>query len=218
MNSYYRWNEYRDIPEEWNAGDTVSMSDLVQTDRLKDAVFVRMPLTLWGDYVGTVVERSNYQALLADFPDRFVVVEGFPGAHELIVPLHLWSDELQRIASGLQDDYPLYDEMVYAEVENQLVEESWEAWVRYDLVRDLDREHGLDTDELLVEDDTLQSLFFYFTYQQDYGSETEGADNVHYPFWETTVAAIADHLKAGDECQCSWCNDQRERNGQGRMI
>jgi len=96
--------------------------------------FYRFPYTLWGDYIGDAVQRSNHRSILADFPDIFSDFVGFPGAHELILPAEGIDadtlDELIRIGQHIRDDYPLYSDEDHSNLEMELADEAWDAYSR----------------------------------------------------------------------------------------
>ena len=50
-----------------------------------DAEFVEVPYTVWGDYVGSSVERSNCRSLLRDYPESFIHITGGYGSEVLYI-------------------------------------------------------------------------------------------------------------------------------------
>lgn len=146
--SYYRVNEYSDVVVA--PGDTVYMSDLVSAGE-DDAEFVQVPYTVWGDYVGSLVERSNSAVLWSQFYEILVKAEGGWGSEFLLLPLIPVAEEneeayelLGEIVEKLEN-YPLVDEDAYSELEWELIEGAIGDY----LIADLRREFPGHEDEVL---------------------------------------------------------------------
>jgi hypothetical protein len=130
------------------------------------ADFIGVPVTLWGDYCGSDLGRSNSRSLVRDYPDLFVTVH---------------------------DEYPLYDEDDHSALELELADEAWDAWVRFDLGRSLS-DAGVDVDA--ISDDELRERFYAFVSDTPQPYYCESADSVVFPYWDDVVAALACHYGA----------------------
>jgi hypothetical protein len=116
---------------------------------LETATHVILGLTVWSDYSGSTVERSNERALLADYPQTFIRLYGGHGTSGLMLPVDRPADwfsddedsgreRWQGLLSDLAAlaDYPLYNEDDHSALETELAEEAWSAYLRSDLARD----------------------------------------------------------------------------------
>jgi len=197
------WSLYReDARDAWELGDSVTMGDLETSEHRSCRLngpesspdFYRFPLTLWGDYIGDAVQRSNHRCLLADFPGTFSDHVGFPGAHELLLPAEgVDADtiaELVRIGHALSD-YPCVDDEDLSRLEMELADEAWDAYLRYDVMRSLD-ELGVDTDE--VDEEKVRELFYAALSEDCEYAYAESADSVVFPCYDDDVAYVVARL------------------------
>ena len=121
--------------------------------------YLEVPGTVWGDYCGSVYNRSNMRRLLEDYPDTFVTVGMDFSSTCLLLPLNSAMPEgLGDILDGLED-YPIYDESDLSELETEMTDEAWDRWGAWDLRRDLEKALGDDSLED-VEDDALREAWW----------------------------------------------------------
>lgn len=100
--------------------------------------FVAVPMTSWGDYGGSTIERSNARSLVRDYPDTFVAVSGDYGSESLVLPADAdVDDDLFETLVALAEEYPLYDEGDHSELEMELTQERWDSFGAHDLEREL---------------------------------------------------------------------------------
>ena len=52
-----------------------------EVDTQQEADVIDVPYTVWGDYVPSTVERSNFRALVEDYPDTIRAIYGDYGSH-----------------------------------------------------------------------------------------------------------------------------------------
>lgn len=124
------------------------------------------------DYGGSDVTLANYEALLRDFGKRSKFVKGVYGSHGSYgIAFNVsrlkgkLAEELAEVFRGLKD-YALYDEDHWSVVENRLIEEAWESYIKDDFKRELNYylvQVGLSTDEWEVtdNDDTLYETYHF---------------------------------------------------------
>jgi len=198
------WSIYRETERDsFEIGDDVSMSDLETGEHCSCRLngpesspdFYRFPYTLWGDYIGDAVQRSNHRSILADFPDIFSDFVGFPGAHELILPAEGIDadtlDELIRIGQHIRDDYPLYSDEDHSNLEMELADEAWDAYLSWDVMRSL-AELGVDTDT--VDEEKVRELFYASLSDDPCSPYAESADSVVFPYYDDNVAYVVARL------------------------
>lgn len=191
------------VPE---SGDSMSYNHLEVCD-WHEADFFKFPATLWGDYVGSTVERSNYQALLVDYLDTFVTAYGDYGSHALFIRADYAEDDainLVAIGQKLAEEYPLYDEDHYSLLEDALIWESWDSYTRDDVRMALNR---LDVENDDIDDDDLRQKFFDIVREQnDYPHCEDATGSVAFPYWDETIEALA-----------IWIAEKKE-NSEGRIM
>lgn len=193
------WHE-TNTPE---GGDTVSMGTLGmqpfgQYDH-GEADAYEVPCTIWGDYVGGAYERSNYRSLIRDMPDTFIEVTGGYNSQYLAIAADYSGDDaedLLRIMTGLREQYPLYDEEDYYALETELANEAWDAWLKMDLMSDLDK-LGVDTDK--VDEDQLRDRFYTLVIEAGEYPYAETADSVVFPGQTEITAQLAAELPHVEE-------------------
>lgn len=120
-------------------------------ERLAEATHVEVLGTVWGDYVGSDYNRSNYRSLLRDYPDAFVDVTGHYGSSTLFLPLD--AEIPVDLVEGLEGllDYPIWDESDHSDLTMELEQEAWDSWGRDDWKREITRLAGQehrDADEV----------------------------------------------------------------------
>lgn len=191
-------------------GERASMGDFSAADHNRPGVaptHFEVPVTLWGDYVGSGVERSNHRSLLRDYPETFVDVYGDYSSHYLVIPVANLTQELVDTFTGLRYEYPLYDESDHSELEMELADEAWDAYVKWDLPRAL-REAGV-SDEVLdeISDEDLRERFYTAVSDTPQPYYCESADSVVFPYWDDVVAALVEHYGAETPEFCSLCQN-----------
>ena len=145
----------------------------------EDELVYEVPVTLWGDYCGSSVERSNYRSLLRDYPELFIEVYGDFYSKRLYIPADKMDDEMREMLVGLEEQYPLYDEEDHSSLEMDC---AWEAWDLY-----LKDEFSSMETELHWEDWTdkdwefVQQRYYDLTYDQSGCPYMESADSVVFP-------------------------------------
>lgn len=208
----YRTNAATDTPE---GGDSAYISDFDDVDvRAGDnrpaEFFSLSSVTVWGDYVGSDRNRSNCRSLERDYPETFVSVRDAMGAEWLALPVSSLlamegddAESLCRLLSGLADEYPLYDEEDHSVLEMELADEAWDAWVRFDLTRELRDSLNSDEDDTrgdrivdAIGEEDLQERFYAAASDSPQPYYCETADSVVFPYWDDVVATLAEHYGA----------------------
>lgn len=77
----------------------------------------------------TTVGRSNFHALMRDYPDRFTYIS-YAGADVLGIFLVDLDDQLAEVLLGLKHEHPVYDEDAMSTLEQEDIDASWESWGR----------------------------------------------------------------------------------------
>jgi hypothetical protein len=103
-------------------------------------------LTTGSDYSGGTVTKSNYQAMLRDFPDLIEIFGGY--CTYALGFVGEPSKELLDTLNGLEN-YALYDEEHLVELEHELMMEAWEDFGRKEFKNYWER----STDDEYVDDD-----------------------------------------------------------------
>jgi hypothetical protein len=127
---------FGDPDEGLTGGDETSLTHWRQCQIDDVPVLVTVPGTLWGDYVGSFVDRSNYRSLLRDYPDTFVIICSNPGAQELaVLGSGILPDGLQEELQQINDPNgcPVYDEDDLSFLELEMIDEAISEWAGYDL-------------------------------------------------------------------------------------
>jgi hypothetical protein len=179
-----------------------------QDATLETATHVVLGYTVWSDYSGSTVERSNERSLLEDYPQTFIRLYGGHGTSGLMLPVDRPADWFADDEDGgrerwqglLEDlaklaDYPLYDEEDLSGLETEIADEAWDAYLRSDVLSDLAKT-GVP-DEALADEAKVRTRFYALTYEADYGPEAESAVSVVFPFYAATLAEIAAEIRAG---------------------
>lgn len=130
--------------------------------------------TTYGDYVGSLVERSNFNVICDDFKEILNVrglytVSGYYWSHAILLDLNWLSESvcneespdyviaesLREILEGLQN-YPLIDEDDYSQLCVKIEDEDWESFIKHDLIKAL-AENGIDASDM--EDEALYTQY-----------------------------------------------------------
>lgn len=213
----YRWTECS--PEELPAvGDYVTMDEISTADTNNWRYSVtdplagyEVPVTLWGDYCGDDIGRTNYRSLLRDFPESFVEVSGdYSSQYLMVLPAALEGEDgehLVEILVGLRDTYALYDEGDWSELAMEIELEDWVAGRESDVRTEVTEKVGrllMDHDwaETLVEACTSEALHQAFAdvaYANE-GPNMETATQTYVPyryFGEATDAVARKLISTG---------------------
>lgn len=181
-------------------GDTAYMSRFTRRAYADGPQYVVVPVTSWGDYAGSTVERSNARSLVRDYPDVFVLAEGAYSSESLYLPADApISADLWDTLAGLSD-YPLYDENDHSELEWELTDEAWSSYGEYDLRRAVTDALASDSDEAAVLDADLFGIWHDWCESTGYYPEPESATNM--VLWRhhneaSLVAFVLDRLGMG---------------------
>lgn len=119
--------------------------------------FISCACLVVGDYVGYgSIGEANIRALVRDkdkTEEDYMTITG---------PYHekqLWlldTEENRKLIKKLEEQYPLYDEEMHSLVETEWEGESWESYVKNDLLRGLPDELGEVITDDLDDDDLFQ--------------------------------------------------------------
>ena len=135
------------------------------TDYLRDweepeherATHVIIHGTTWGDYVGSIVTRSDCERIREDFPGRVVTVTGGYGSESLAVALDWAPDEDWNEDDGFGDVLAamfageIYDDGSVFDLERELGDEAWDNFGAMDW-RDEIRDAALPLSEAIYDE------------------------------------------------------------------
>lgn len=146
------WKHYTSFDKCKELFSSMSYSDITP-DNNGDCTII--PYASGSAYGGTTVELSNFQCIKEDYSQYVLELYGGYVSFGLLVKL---SDvesipELKELFNDL-DNYPLYSEDHFAQLEWELLNQSWEAWVKWDFGR------LLSDNNIEVEDDNQEQLFW----------------------------------------------------------
>lgn len=187
---------YRDIAMP-TGGDQCPMGSLgmQETGTYGTPTHYEVPATVWGDYVGGGVERSNYRSLVRDYPETFVEVYGDYGSHYLAISIADFcfmgttkSQELLTIFKGLEYNYPLYDEEDHSMLEMEELEEQWDQWIKQDIMWDITKNGGEFTDD---EEAHLEEWFYEWLSEASEYPYLESATTIVVPGVEDFTSIMA---------------------------
>jgi transposase len=148
----------------------------------------------WGDYTGDAVARSNYRCLTQDFPDSFIHLRDSMRHQGLaVLPAALGNQRLASALLGL-GEYPLYKEEDLSALEAELAEQAWDAYLAHDVSSYLERDYGIDCEDLEVPDARLRELF-YQAHDRHGDVHADNAVDVVFPYLDEAVADVAAALR-----------------------
>lgn len=179
---------------------------------------VQVPATSWSDYHGDDYQRANHIALQADFPGVFhdqtsrweeggtlyvsLEVVDDDTTHEVHKSLESGRELADRLI-GLRDEYPLWDEGTHDALIEQLIGETWDAWMGMDVysvvhadARTADPDGPAEFAADMANVDDLKDAFWstYSTMVDAEGQEypyAENATSVVIPDWERAAHKLA---------------------------
>jgi hypothetical protein len=164
----------------------VSVRDLRPAN---DGEYVELPNTGGSDYSGDTTTIANYKTLLVDYADLLgKSMWKITGGHYTYGLVFYWpslttEQQVQlEILDNALEDYPILDEMEWAEVENDLVDEAWDSWLGSDIQRHLNKLFWNEVSGWYVEFDNtpaLREMTEAFMDKRNFCYEFETAGNVH---------------------------------------
>lgn len=105
------------------------------------------------------VNKANHKVFVDEFGelDGVYTSEGGMGTYAVFIkPELLLNKEIYETLAVLTD-YPVLDDMVHSEMQNEAQEEAWENWARSEFERSL--ECDLNLEDLDCEDEDLKKVF-----------------------------------------------------------
>jgi hypothetical protein len=174
--------------------------------------YLRIPQTGWGDCLGSIYDRSNYELLVERYRDHLIVVGDDRTGNGLVVPLD------RQIPRDLYDsivylgDECLLDEEHLSRVESELENECWESMGRHDFTYEIYKLAQVkdDSDEVdeLDDPDYVDELFQQL-------ADTDSPDCLEFHTSGATNGYWRD-LKAG--AALGWEELQRRRSAPGETL
>lgn len=142
--------------------NSISFGDLHRISSKTDPnkIYITNRYMEGGDYSGCYVEKANHAAFLEEYGEYDGVYDVYGGHGSFGVAISLaWltdpanEEVAERILETLNalESYPLIDEDVLSEMEQEGIDEAWENWARMDYAGDLQNKFGIDfedTDQL----------------------------------------------------------------------
>jgi hypothetical protein len=134
----------------WSDSATLSSSygdwyELTQTGpMIPSETFVLPDYCGGSDYSGSLLEVTNYKALLGMIPDdyedglEYVTYTGGHGTFALAIRIDALTEEILESLESL-DDYPLLDEGLHSELEIEAQNEAWDSWAKSEFKTELGR-------------------------------------------------------------------------------
>jgi len=116
----------------------------------------------------STVDRSNYHALMRDYPDRFTYIS-YSGSDVLGIFLVDLDDQLAELLLGLRDNCPVYDEDAMSTLEQEDIDASWESWGRWH-VRNEVNERTQDDWDAIGDAKVNDLLWGLVNFQANHGS------------------------------------------------
>ena len=153
---------------------------------VSDGKYLEVPLTTYSNYSGGTCEHANCNCFLDTFGSLAGVHEmyGGHGTRGVLIEYKLYENnhEIRDTIDSL-NEYPVMSDNFLSDLESQLEIDSWEGWVKDDLIRELET-RGIAYPEDEVD---LQAQFYRIVN----GSDT-------YFFFEDAVSANIDIEKIVD--------------------
>ena len=165
----YTYNGKKYISGSWEERDIRDLSALYLGDLSNDddGDLIELQYTMYSDYSGCVVERSNCDVILESFEDYisngiWEVYGGYGSRGIVYQPSMLENEEFKDMLESL-DNYPLVDEDHFSNLEFEIESESWEDWIKFDLSRLLDQSDLSYPDD----DDKFRDKFYQIIMDHD---------------------------------------------------
>ena len=110
-----------------------------------DYAIIIIPHTSWGDYLGSINDRSNHECLMKEWKDWDGVydVQDDYNSHMVAVYMNGLTHKQRDIVTDTiraLSDYPVYNDEHVSALELQVEEEDWDSWILGDVRRGLDLE------------------------------------------------------------------------------
>ena len=212
-----QYGEFRVNADDYDGFDweTIVAAEPVTSADWDKAPAVVVPCTEWSDY-SDAVYRSNHRAMLADL-GSVVQERGYASSYSsacLVVPVWIDAEGFESDAEcesplvdvdaarelagqfvALRDEYALWDESDHSALEHELVDESWDAWLGWDVrsvIGDLSPEW---TDEVLRE--AFFDAYWLMSERDNLYPEVESATTVFLPEWESVARELAAGIASG---------------------
>jgi hypothetical protein len=159
---------YGELGKGVGAGDnSVSYSQIAADSKSRpdqDHQWFDAQYTSGSDYSGSLVERSNYEALLEKCgeleeehgSDWYQTLYGGHRTYAILFHVIRAPDEIVELLKGLED-YPLIDEERESQLEMEAQNEAWENWGRRQYKQELEKLYKGDADK--VSDEELDKHF-----------------------------------------------------------
>lgn len=176
--SYYKLEDYCKEDFDKESCNAQIFDQLSKDEIPSEEDFVEIPYTVSGDYTSfsCVSNMSNNRVLRKDFED-LIFVYGSYSYETLFIQLKDLQKEKNQELFDIIDrlfQYPILDEQDESELINELAEQAWDNWVKYDFKRELYK--YLDEDKYELEDYDLKSIFYKFIQITGDWFESEGND------------------------------------------
>lgn len=188
--AYGEWAHVDIVPDEPNAdeGNTNWNYGRWEDATPENASHIVIEWASYGDYANGSLERSNFEALIEDFPSSFVVAHGGHGTQALLLPADCSDESLIEALQGLEN-YPLYNDEHHSNMEWREThsDENWDGWIKFRLSRELTNA-GIDVDA--IDADELRQAFYETLRDQDESPYLEDAHNLYFPCWKDSVEAL----------------------------
>jgi hypothetical protein len=161
---------------EFSAGKRVYLGN---TEYNNNGAFLEVPYTTYSDYIGGTVERSNYEVFLQRFGhlNGVYTLCGAGTVRGVLISRELYNTnaEIRDTIKGLSE-YPALDDEHLSKVEHELFEESWEDWIKRDIISELKKQGIIDEDfEFSNVDEAYLLEIFTNKYYEYVVFETGGA-------------------------------------------
>lgn len=112
-------------------------------EKRMDKTVYEIPYTGFSDYSGSMVERANLKYFLERYDDKIKHVIGGHGSEWgmiLKVNLNMWNDDdwecFTDDVEGLEN-YPLIDEDLHSQMEQEAYDEGWNSWAKDDFKKEV---------------------------------------------------------------------------------
>ena len=151
-----------------------------------DGTYLEFPFCAHGDYLNGMVQRSNYEWIVEHY--RSIIVRD--SASYAFRNIYIREDileknqELKYIFERLED-YPLIDEDRYSRLQMETLEEDWDAWIKFDLLHELD---SLGYED--IDDDVAHEVFNNIMYGENIEYRDENPYSISFDmnevleYWE----------------------------------
>lgn len=176
--SYYKLDDWRKDDFDKESCCCSVFDQLKKDEILTEEDFVEIPYTISGDYTNfsCVSNMSNNRVLRKDFKDLIFIYGSYSYETLFIQLKDLQKEENEEIFDAIENlfEYPILDEQDESELIQELAEQAWDNWVKYDFKRELYKH--IDEDKYDLEEYDLNSIFYKFIEITGDYFESEGND------------------------------------------